>query len=482
MGARRAALTLVLAGAAWGCNTSPFQNPLNETLSAEIDNSDTTMFRGASVVFRGRAEYVVGPGAPQTVSWGVSDTSKIVVVVLPNLTASLLAKDTGSAYLVAILNQDFRDSVLITVVDDGLLRWRAALPGTISLYPAVAPDSNARVVHGGATPRLVGYTPAGEQILAVASCDSRLAPSLGLDGQAYVTGSLCTKRHTAAGAVSWALSAGGAGGGVAIPSDGGTVVLAGDTVLRISPTGGEVWRDTLSGTARTAPVIASDGTIYVAWSAGAGADSVTSYTSTGSERWTVGVPGAPDLATPAITGNRVVFTWPGGLFVVDATGTLLWERAFAADNTAASATAPASSPVVDGAGVIFVQTTDALYSYDSGGQNLWFADSLGYGPSSTGVGAPSLRVDVSLVVPCRGAASGVREICAVRNVSGALVWRSALGSGASDGLAVGNEGTLFVSRTLSGGSSELVAVWSRVRSDVVGWPTEGGDMARSRRN
>ncbi len=152
MGTRRAALTLVLVGAGWGCDASPFEN-LNETLSAEIENSDTTIFRGESAVFRGRAEYVVGLGAPQTASWGVSDTSKIAVVVR-DLTAEVLAKDTGSAYLVAILNRDFRDSVLITVVDDGLLRWRAALPGTISLYPA-APDSNARVVHGGTTPRLV---------------------------------------------------------------------------------------------------------------------------------------------------------------------------------------------------------------------------------------------------------------------------------------------------------------------------------------
>ena len=95
---------------------------------------------------------------------------------------------------------------------------------------------------------------------------------------------------------------------------------------------------------------------------------------------------------------------------------------------------------------------------------------------------PEVRQVASYVTEASGGCGAVREVCAVRNVRGALVWRSALGSGASDGLAVGNEGTLFVSRTLSGGSSELVALWSRVRSDVVGWPTEGGDMARSRRN
>jgi outer membrane protein assembly factor BamB len=131
--------------------------------------------------------------------------------------------------------------------------------------------------------------------------------------------------------------------------------------------------------------------------------------------------------------------------------------------------------------VLFVQNEDALYSYTLGGTFVWFADSLGFGTTSGVVGAPVLLVDPTLVVPCRSSVAGEREVCAVRQSNGELSWRSPVGGGAAQGLAVGENGTIFVTRTLAGGGSELVALWSRVLPDIDGWPAEGGGQQHSRR-
>jgi len=450
---------------------------LSETFDAEIVTPDTTMLVNEVGVFRAVATYTFGLGAPTQISWGISDTSKAFLVVRPDLTATVSPIDTGEVRVVAVINGAFTDSVTLTIVRAGFVRWRQNVAGAVTLNPAIGADSNIRAVHGTT---LSTRTPSGELLQTTESCNGRLGPSVSIDNDAYVTGANCTRRHTADGVGVWAHQSGGLG--LAVARDSGAVVLAGDTVIRLSKLGAVVWSDTLGGSARTAPVVHSNGDIYVAWSAGANADSVSQIAGDGTVNWTVGVPGVPDYASPAIVGGSVVFSHPGGLFAVDATGAITWERVFAADNAAATDSAPTSSPVLDGAGTIFVLTSDALYSYSATGQIIWYADSLGYGTPTTGVGAPTLLSNGTVLVPCQSpTAPAVREVCNVEGEDGGLVWRSAFGSGTVEGVVVGREGTVIAMRTRAGGGGEIAGVWSRLRLEPLGWPTEGGSERRTRR-
>jgi outer membrane protein assembly factor BamB len=131
-----------------------------------------------------------------------------------------------------------------------------------------------------------------------------------------------------------------------------------------------------------------------------------------------------------------------------------------------------SSPVVDAAGNVYVQGV-ALKSFTSAGTLRWTADTLGMvGPP---VGAPSALANGTIVVPCLG------EVCEVNASTGALVFRTSLGGGVTEAIAVGSDGTFYVVRQPASGNGELLALWSHTLPVLAGWPTEGHDMQRSRR-
>lgn len=446
------------------------------TLDGQIVNSDTTLFTGESASFAAAALYGIGLGVPTSISWGTSDTSKISVFVRTDLSASVTAKDSGNAYLIALINQEFLDSVLISIVIRGGPRWRATFTDSISLQPAIG-DSVVHVVTGGGSPQLRMYDPDGTAAAPVGSCFSRLGPSLGLDDETYVTGPQCTRRHAATGTVDWTATVGSGALGVAIATDGGAFTVTQDSIFRISPAGAVSWGAAIGGPPVTAPVISADGDVTVGFRIG-GADSVARFTATGTERWTVPVPGL-SVGTPAISGTRLIVPRPGGLFSLDSSSAINWDHSFMTDLASATATGATSSPVIDDAGVVFVQNTDGLFSYTTGGVFLWAVDSLGYGATSGPVGAPTLLGNGTLAVPCT-TASG-REACIVRQATGVLSYRTTLGGGDALGLAVGETGLVYVTRALTAGGTELVALWERVAPELDGWPAAGRDQRRSRR-
>ena len=69
----------------------------------------------------------------------------------------------------------------------------------------------------------------------------------------------------------------------------------------------------------------------------------------------------------------------------------------------------------------------------------------------------------------------------VRETTGARVWRSPVGDGPVDGLTVGDDGIIYVTRTLAAGGSQVAALWARVAPATTGWPTEGGNPEHTRR-
>jgi hypothetical protein len=459
------------------CEEGPFGGATC-TIDGEIVGGDTLLFAGDVTFYAALAQYGLGPGLPFSVLWTVSDATVLEVETRPDWTASVTAVDTGTSWVIALINDRQVDSVFVTVVLHGATRWRSTFAGVpVGAYPAIGIDSIVRIVTGGAAPLLRLVAPESGEGTSVASCFSMLGPSLGDADVAFASGTQCTRRHAQNGDPVWTAPVGSAALGIAVASDGGAITLSGDSLHRLSVSGDLVWGQHLRGTPQTAPVIGPGGDVYVGWRAG-GADSVTRFGIDSTPRWSVAVPGL-SIGTPAVLGGRLYFGRPGGLFALDSSGAVAWDRAFSAASPGASATSRTSSPVHDGL-VIFVQNEEALYSYVTDGSFLWAADSLGYGATTGAVGAPVLLSDLSVLVPCVSVAGG-REVCAVRQVDGRLSWRSALGGGSVDGVAVGRDGAIYATRSLTGGSSELVALWGRVAPSITGWPTEGGDPQRTRR-
>lgn len=454
------------------CEDGPFGGATC-TVGGRIITGDVVLFSGEQIVYSAQALYGFGPGLPTAALWTTSDPTVIDIENLGDNTARVTALDTGTAWVIVLINAEFVDSALVTVAVPGSARWRKALGGVpVGLYPALGVDSLIRVATGGAAPALWVVTPDSGVGASVPSCFSALGPSLGAADIAYTTGTQCTRQHDQIGDSLWMAPVGSAALGVAIAADGGAFTVGGDSLYRIGPTGSVTWGAPLGGTPQTAPVVGPGGDVYVGWTAG-GADSVSRFGIDATLRWSAAVPGL-STGTPAVAAGRLIFGRPGGLFALDSSNTVVWDRTFPASG-AASRT---SSPVHDGL-ITFVQNEEALYSYALDGTLLWYADSLGYGATTGAVGAPVLLSGLLLVVPC--VASGGREVCAVGQVDGRLSWRSPLGGGSVNGLAVGKSGTIFATRTLSGGGSELAALWARVQPMTVGWPAEGGGPQHTRR-
>jgi len=481
---RVALLLLLTIGAGSACSSStpsceegPFGGATC-TVGGEIVTGNSVLFNGEEINYSARALYGFGPGLPEIVLWTTSDPLVLDIENLQNNTARVTAIDTGSAWVFALINAEFEDSALVTVVVPGGTRWASTFSGVpVGRYPAIGVDSMVRVVTGGANPLLQSFTPDSGVATTAASCFSTFGPSLGPVDMTFATGPDCTRRHARNGDPQWTAPAGNASLGVAVALDDGAVTVSGDSVYRIDTAGSIAWAMPLGGTPQTVPVIGPGGDVYVGWRAG-GADSVSRFATDGTPRWSIPVPGL-SAGTPAVSGGRLLFGRRGGLFALDSAGTIEWDRAFSDVNAAATATSETSSPVHDGV-TAFVQNEEALYSYALDGTFVWVADSLGYGTSSGPVGAPVLLGDLTLVVPCTAPAGG-RGVCTVQQVSGEIRWRSPTASGDVTGLAVGADGTIFATRTLAGGNSQLTALWARVAPMITGWPAEGGNQRHTRR-
>ena len=77
-------------------------------------------------------EYWSGPGLPDTVEWSVSDDAVLELVQTQRGEATVRGVSRGTAYVLADMNGEFRDSTEVRVGGIGDLRWRvedaAAMP------------------------------------------------------------------------------------------------------------------------------------------------------------------------------------------------------------------------------------------------------------------------------------------------------------------------------------------------------------------
>jgi hypothetical protein len=427
--------------------------------------------------------YPIGRGSPRSVAWSVSDTTKLDLTALQDGTAIVTAQDTGAVPVYGFINEKFHDSVQFTIVNRGAVRWRQSLTANPALYAAL--DDSARAYATTADNQLVVVAAAdGAPVRTTALCAGALGPSISGGGVTSI-GQDCVERVTRAGGTLWSEAFGQSESGVAIGADDASLVVSAESgggggavvLSRISALGTIVWRDTLVAAVQptgAALAIGSDGGIYVPWRTASDSSRLSLFTSAGDSSWTLDLPGRVRLASPAVSATRVVVTYDGGVLVALTTGTVDWSRAFSDASPAFSSTEAASSPVVDGSGNIYVQTPHGLLSYTNAGTVRWVADSLGGGDATLGVGAPTILGDNVLVVPCGG------DVCGVASATGVRLWRTTLG-GVIGGTTVGPDGTLIVPRRV-GGAGELIGLWNRTGLHASGWPTEGFNAARSRRN
>jgi hypothetical protein len=477
------ALTAVVAA----CNNEPFGG-ITDTISASIITPDTTLFVDQNTVFVAQAVYGLGPGFPSSIQWAVSDDTKLRVNVLNDLSGNVFALDTGTAWVYALINEDFFDSAMVTVVAPGMVRWRTTPTGGMSPYSAVGVlDSLVRVSGPGGVLSTFGLS--GTGALNAGTCNGSFGPSVADDGSTYVTGNDCTRRHATDLGVTWNAAVGDPEGSVAIALNGDAVVLHSEgsapgavIVSRLAAlNGAEVWRDTLSPVAvaqQSSLAIAPNGDVYVAWSAEGNAGRLSRITGgTGAPRWTEILPGWPKFVGPTISGgNRILVTYQGGISVYDtAGGPPVWDRQFSEDDAGAPADVQPSAPVLDKFGNVYVQTVRALHSYTSAGAPRWTADSLGGGSQTAGVGAPTVLTDTTVVI-----GRGGNRVCGVSGGTGVPRWCSALLTGAGDilgGATVAADRTLYVTRT----GGELIALWNSTGAESTVWSTEGGNHQRTRR-
>ena len=461
------------------CSDSPF-GEFGRTIDARITSGDTTVFKGTITTFFAVAQYDIGPGDPQTVAWEVSDNTKIRLDVVSG-DAHVTGIDTGQANLIAHINGDFFDTVAVTVVQSGMVRWRRSLPALPGMHPAL--DDSGRVHVVDLNGNLWAFGPTGDTLVNVSSCSSSFGPAFStLDRSITTSGTDCTRQHDRAGIIQWTATIGDFDTAPALASDGATMVLSLErdqgagvvavVLTRLSLQGSPLWRDTLvassdENAAKSAPSIASNGDIYVTWRTKAGSYHLTRFTGAGSRRWTIDLPNWARLTSPAMGGTDVAVGYHGGMAVYDtANGGEAWSVTFSSPAT------HVSSPIIDRDGNVYVQTTEGLFAYASDGTERWAADSLGAASSavSYGVGAPTLLVNDDLVVHCGGA------VCGVESTDGSLQWRAPV-SNVVGSAVIDLNGEIYVTTV----ANEVIALWGNILPGFNGWPTEGADQQRSRR-
>lgn len=147
------------------------------------------------------------------------------------------------------------------------------------------------------------------------------------------------------------------------------------------------WTRKLERSVTTGPVVAADGTIYIASNGGV---LHALDPNTGADRWTYdgGGPYGSDVSTAALVLPDGTIIWPGPhsmLFALDPSGALLWTHQFGSNVLSPARTANGSVVVVEMSGSLHVLDFDR-----SGAHERWSSD---LGASGASFGSPAVGDD-----------------------------------------------------------------------------------------
>ncbi len=141
------------------------------------------------------------------------------------------------------------------------------------------------------------------------------------------------------------------------------VATLGGSLIALGRAGEERWRVALGGRAYGAPCVAEDGTIYV----GSDAHAFRAVTPEGRVRWTLETTGEADTSGAMTPDGAVVFAAGREVFLVSASGDVLWR--FAAKGKVFT------SPAVAGDGTVIVGAQDHhVYAITKAGALAWKVD------------------------------------------------------------------------------------------------------------
>lgn len=273
----------------------------------------------------------------------------------------------------------------------------------------------------------------------------------------------------------------------------------------------------LTGSQMGAPVIGSDGTIYVV--SGASGDPGNDWRLHAvapdcSQVWSFRLPGWPGRTVPAVGPDGTVYVHTNGtqniagpphLVAVNPDGTLSWDLRYHGDVAALSSTTP-SSPVVAADGTVWFGSPDTwLYAVEPGGEIACAAQSpttssidtspaiaedgtvyvldvtnelMAVGPTclpdwSLGLQPASSTMDSTVAIGADGTiyVSANEDLVAV-SPAGTELWRVDLGEPASTP-AIGADGTIYVeSEGLAAVSPDGDLLWED--RSCLGWTTSSG--------
>jgi hypothetical protein len=449
-------------------------------LTAYLEPEDSSVYIGDSLTVQAIVEGRSGPETPDTIVWAASDSSVIELSEVGPGELKVRSLARGTSWVIALINDYYADSALVTIDSVGDIRWRVEGVGDRT-WSGASLDASGRIytVQNGPD-MLSAVTPDGDVAYTVSGDWADLSGNVLPNGTAYANGGLYVQRNSPSGALDWQVTCGTSHSGIAIDSSGYVACARWqtDSLYWISPTGAEVWRAPIGYPGqplgnllewRSAPVIAENGDIYIAWTSESPRQFwLSRFSSAGDPLWTVPSANEVDHAAPALYDDRIVVTheW-GHLTVYDTTGAIVWERDW-------NASVETASPVVDGQGNIYVLSYLDLRSYDAGGALRWAADSLG-SSRPRGKGAPTLLSDGSLLATCDDPQTVMEVLCAVDGSDGSLLWRRRFEDHVRGSPAVGADGTIYVTV-----GDDLLALWGFTPPMTDGWPTAGGGMGRMR--
>ncbi|EEF59127.1 PQQ-binding-like beta-propeller repeat protein [Pedosphaera parvula] len=353
-------------------------------------------------------------------------------------------------------------SASVSAQTPGTLKWKYPISGYHNA-PAISPVTGTIYI-GSWDNKLYALNPDGT-LKWTYTTGGYIAcvPSIGPDGSVYV--SSADKKLYAInpdGTLKWTYLADDTTGNLAIGSDGtiyfGTITYN-SYLYAVKPDGTLKWQFPIVGQAYNSPAVASDGTIYIAEVSVAGTDILLhAVTPAGTEKWNFATD--TGLSSPAIASDGTVYigSLANMLYAINPDGTQKWSYSAAASIE--------TSPVIGVDGTVYVgELTGNLLAINPNGTLKWSHYNGSYFDQS----APAVAQDGTIYY---GASEPTGKIGAL-NSGGGLKWSYTSIGGIYSFLAIGNDGTLYVTAddgylyALYGTSSLANSAWPMGQRDPV---------------
>jgi hypothetical protein len=301
------------------------------------------------------------------------------------------------------------------------LQWYFATYNSVASAPAVASDGTIYLTAGHS---LVAVSPSGQTAwwCSLLESDFQPTPVLGPDGTVYVqSGNGYLYAVKPDGVLNWCHWVGESPNSAQLAAalgPDGTIYCSGESLYAFSPDGLVRW----SFRTGRPPVVAADGTVYLA-----GSDSLLYALETdGAIRWTYPIAAA---GLPAVGAGGVVYCvgLDALLYAITPQGGPLWVCALKGLGGGF-----ASQPVVGPDGTIYCQTWSKVVAVTSNGTLKWLVPG-----SSLSSSSPVVLDDGTILVLSS-------DVLTALNSDGTSRWRYGAGSLSSPSVAVAPDGTIYV--------------------------------------